>query len=59
MRTIAIALVLSALCDTATLAQAQNACQKECREDQKACLGAHSKDSCKTNYDICMKHCLR
>jgi hypothetical protein len=32
---------------------------KQCREDHRACVKAHSKDACKTNYDICMKHCRR
>jgi hypothetical protein len=30
---------------------------KECRDFQKACLQAHSKAACQTDYDICMKHC--
>ncbi len=59
MRTMTIAVILGALCAIATPVQAQNACRKECREDLKACLGAHSKVACKTNYDICVKHCPR
>ena len=38
------------------LARAADSC-KECREFQKACLKAHSKAACQTDYDICMKHC--
>lgn len=30
---------------------------KECRDFHRACLTAHSKAACKTDYDICMKHC--
>lgn len=30
---------------------------KECRDFQRACLTAHSKAACKTDYDICIKHC--
>jgi hypothetical protein len=30
---------------------------KECRDFYRACLTAHSKAACKTDYDICMKHC--
>ena len=29
---------------------------KECRDFHRACLTAHSKAACKTDYDICMKH---
>jgi hypothetical protein len=32
---------------------------KQCREDRRACVKAHSQDACKMNYDICMKHCRR
>lgn len=59
MRTIVAAVVLGAVYVIATSAQAQNACRRECREDLKACQGAHSKDACKTNYDVCVKHCPR
>ena len=37
-------------------AQAADNC-KECRDFHRACLTAHSKAACKTDYDICMKHC--
>ncbi len=30
---------------------------RECRVFQKACLKAHSKAACQTDYSICMKHC--
>jgi hypothetical protein len=30
---------------------------EECSNFQKACLKAHSKAACKTDYEICMKHC--
>jgi hypothetical protein len=30
---------------------------KECRDFQRACLKAHSQAACKTDYDICIKHC--
>jgi hypothetical protein len=29
----------------------------ECRDFQRACVKAHSQTACKTDYDICMKHC--
>jgi len=36
--------------------QAADSC-KECRDFQRAFLTAHSQAACKTDYDICMKHC--
>jgi hypothetical protein len=30
---------------------------KACREDLLACTKAHSKDACRTNYEICLRHC--
>lgn len=30
---------------------------KDCRDYQRACLKAHSQAACKSEYDICMKHC--
>ncbi len=30
---------------------------KACRDFQRACLKAHSKAACQTDYDICLKHC--
>jgi hypothetical protein len=30
---------------------------KDCRDFQRACVKAHSQAACKTDYDICMKHC--
>ena len=37
-------------------AQKIDAC-KECRDFQRACAKAHSQTACKTDYDICIKHC--
>jgi hypothetical protein len=47
-----------ALVAGAAPAGAQDEC-KACREDYQACTKAHSKDACKTNYDICVKHCRK
>jgi len=53
-----ITLVLFCQLSVATyLRAAEPAACKECRDFQRACLQAHSKASCKTDYDICMKHC--
>jgi hypothetical protein len=30
-----------------------------CREDYKGCVKAHTQGACKTNYDICMRHCRK
>jgi hypothetical protein len=43
---------------TADSVRAADSC-KECRDFQRACLAAHSKEACKTDYDICMKHCKK
>jgi hypothetical protein len=32
---------------------------KACREDYQACKAAHSENACKTNRDICLKHCRK
>jgi hypothetical protein len=40
------------------LARAADAC-KECSAFHKACVQNHSKEACKVDYDICMKHCRK
>ncbi len=40
-----------------TTAYPADNCSKECRDFQRACVKAHSQAACKTDYDICMKHC--
>ncbi len=32
---------------------------KTCREYHAACVKAHSQGACKSEYDICMKHCRK
>jgi hypothetical protein len=32
---------------------------RACQADYQACTTAHSKDACKTNRDICLKHCRK
>jgi hypothetical protein len=39
-------------------ARAADSC-KECRDFQRTCFTAHSQAACKTDYDICMKHCRK
>lgn len=57
MKVIVIALVvLFAQVSNSVNVYAADSC-KECRDFQRACLSAHSKAACKTDYDICMKHC--
>jgi hypothetical protein len=55
---IIIASVLIAICSgiQPIRAQRSDAC-KDCRDFHKACVKAHSQAACKTDYDICMKHC--
>jgi hypothetical protein len=49
-------LVLLACVGERAPARAADSC-KECRDFQRACLKAHSKAACQTDYDICLKHC--
>jgi|KBSMisStaDraftv2_1062788.scaffolds.fasta_scaffold1322518_1 hypothetical protein len=60
MRTFAILLVLlgSGVVSHTALAAPLDAC-KLCRDDYQACVKAHSQGACKTNQDICMKHCRK
>ncbi len=37
-------------------AAATDSC-KDCRDYQRACVKAHTQAACKSEYDICMKHC--
>jgi hypothetical protein len=45
----------SGLAGSASAAQMDEC--KACREDLLACTKAHSKDACRTNYEICLRHC--
>ena len=57
MKTIAVALlVLIGSLSVSATSKAADRC-KECREFLKACLQAHSKAACQTDYNICKKHC--
>jgi hypothetical protein len=38
--------------------QAADSCT-ECREYYRACAKNHSQTACKTDLDICMKHCRK
>jgi hypothetical protein len=57
MKVIAIALlVLFAYVSGLVPVRAADSC-KDCRDYQRACVKAHSQAACKSEYDICMKHC--
>jgi hypothetical protein len=52
--------VLGAICGAVSPIHAQQSDDcKLCREDYRACKQAHSESACRSNYDICMKHCRR
>lgn len=58
MRVVIVFLLALSVCvEAPTTAQAINSCSKDCRDFQRACVKAHSQAACKTDYDICMKHC--
>ena len=48
---------IACVADVAPAAPADNC--RLCRESQQACIKNHSKDACKNEFDICMKHCRR
>jgi hypothetical protein len=57
MKVVVIALLVLFTCvGSPVLVQAADTC-KDCRDYQRACVKAHSQAACKTDYDICMKHC--
>jgi hypothetical protein len=58
MRAFAMLLVLLGACGVADAAPAtqSNGC-KICRDYHQACVKAHSPGACKSEYDICLKHC--
>ena len=49
-------LVLFAYASDLVPAVAADSC-KDCRDYQRACVKAHTQAACKSEYDICMKHC--
>jgi len=57
MTTIAgVSIILFGYLFTLNPARAADSC-RECRDFQRACVKAHSQTACKTDYDICIKHC--
>ncbi len=56
MKGTAVSLALAGFFALSAASQAANSC-KECQEFLKACLQAHSKAACQTDYNICKKHC--
>lgn len=50
------ALSLIGLLSASATPKAADSC-KECQDFLKACLQAHSKAACQTDYNICKKHC--
>ena len=51
-----VSVVLVSYAFTLGPARAADSC-KECREYFQACAKNHSQAACKSEYDICMKHC--
>ena len=56
MRITVILLLLFGFWTSGNAAAQSNAC-KECRDQQRACQRNHSEGACKTEYEICLKHC--
>ena len=60
MKAFAIGLaLLGCCCMTGTALAAQSNDCKQCREDLRACVKNHSQGACKSEYDICTKHCQK
>jgi hypothetical protein len=61
MRTITIVmLALIGFCNFSNPLRAEQSSDcKECRESLRACTQAHSQQTCKMEYDRCMKICQR
>ena len=53
-----LALVVAVFCCTNYSARAQTveSC-KTCRDHNRVCLQNYSQATCKSEYDVCMKHC--
>ena len=51
-----VSLVLFGFWTTSEPVRAADKCQ-DCRDYHQACVKAHSQNACKSEYDICMKHC--
>jgi len=59
MKTLVVILILFGMGGINSLrAEQANSC-KICQEQHKACVLAHSRAACATEYDVCMKHCRR
>ncbi len=58
MRAYGMLLVLFGCCCAMGPALAADDC-RTCREYHQACVKAHSQAACKSEYDICLKHCQR
>jgi hypothetical protein len=54
---VAVSIVLLGYLLTLSQVQAADTCSKECRTFHRACVKNHSQAACKTDLDICTKHC--
>lgn len=54
-----VSIVLMSYSFTLGPVRAADNCNKECREYYQACAKNHSQAACKSEYDICMKHCRK
>jgi len=61
MRALAITTValLGYCCVTSPAPAAESDACKICRDYHQACVKAHSQAACKSEYDICMRHCRK
>ena len=59
MRCLAVLLMPLALCMTGNFASAAPNDCKACRDQQKTCTANYSAQTCKVEYDRCMKDCQK
>ena len=59
MRVVIILLVLLMLGSVDRASAQQTDKCKVCREQQRACLQAHSRAACTMEHDMCMKQCRK
>ena len=59
MRYLAVLVMLSALCAVDSAAWAAASDCKACRDQQKTCTANYSAQTCKVEYDRCMKDCQK
>jgi hypothetical protein len=61
MRAVVTAIVLAGLCTIVTAVRAEQSvsCSKQCQDQRQACSKNYSANTCKGEFDICMRSCQK